>query len=285
VVVQDRQGRTIGGGSGFLVSTKGLIATNYHVIEDAHTADVVLADKTKLTVEGVVALDEEDDLANLRVAGSMSARPLELDADDVPRVGAKVYAIGNPQGLTQTLSDGLVSGHREIDRVSLIQTTAPISQGSSGGPLLGADGRVVGVTTSFLKVGQNLNFAVPASHVARLLLQPEVQAQLTRFPLVIRPSAEPVSPAPAPREKEYTWEDYERERKAALAAAQPERDKPTAESRTAMPWEPVGGFPPTPAQRKIQEAFAKKGRYRLSDYDQAVRDAEAQKRGRPRDRS
>src|SRR5581483_9845488 len=107
-------------------------------------------------------------------------------------VGAKVYAIGNPLGqFANTLSDGLVSGHRERGTVphfpnlpTMIQTTAPISHGSSGGPLVGADGRVVGVTTLTWEDdgGRNVNFAVPAAHVARLLRQCEAGGPLTRLP-------------------------------------------------------------------------------------------------------
>jgi tetratricopeptide (TPR) repeat protein len=183
VVIQDRHNQTIGTGTGFLVSRNGLIATNYHVIEKAHAAQIVLSDKTLLPVAGVVAWDEEADLAIVQVAGQVSALPLELSKGDLPQVGAKVFAIGNPEGLTHTLSDGLVSAHRIDDRFTLIQTTAPISHGSSGGPLLAADGTVVGVTTAFLQVGQNLNFAVPASHVAELLVRCKDETHLTRLPL------------------------------------------------------------------------------------------------------
>jgi hypothetical protein len=183
ITVQDRQGRAVKAGSGFLVSKTGLVATNYHVIEDAHSADVIVGKKT-LVVSGALALDQEADLAILSVAGQIEARPLEL-ADRLPPVGAKVYAIGNPNQLTNTLSEGLVSGHREIDRVSFIQTTAPISPGSSGGPLLDASGKVVGVTTWSWRESQNINFVVPSSEVTRLLLRCDRDdAPLTRFPLV-----------------------------------------------------------------------------------------------------
>jgi S1-C subfamily serine protease len=192
VVIQDRQGRTTGSGSGFLVSTTGPIATNYHVIEKAHAADVLLADNTILPVVGAAGLDQEADLAIVKVAGRVNAQPLELAGDDLPPVGAKVYAVGNPRGLANTLSDGLVSGHQEIPiySMTMIQTTAPISPGSSGGPLLGVDGKVVGVTTASRVDGQNLNFAVPASHVARLLRRCEGQGHLTQFPLVREPDAD-----------------------------------------------------------------------------------------------
>src|SRR5262249_7571785 len=150
----------------------------------AHSAEVVLSDETKLRVAGVAALDEDADLAILKVTHGISAEPLSLAAGDLPPVGSRVYAIGTPGGkFVNTLSDGLVSAHRPAGRIpvfpklpTMIQMTAPISHGSSGGPLLGPDGRVVGVTTlAFTNyprpqdINQNLNFAVPASHVAQLL--------------------------------------------------------------------------------------------------------------------
>lgn len=198
VVVQDHQGRSFADGSGFLVGTGGLIATNYHVIEGAHTAQVILADNTKYPVEGAAALDSDADLAIIKVTGRISARPLELAGDDLPPVGVRVYAIGNPLGLTHTLSDGLVSGHREKGTIpdfpypkmpTLIQTTAPISPGSSGGPLLGSDGKVVGVTTLRNPRGQNLNLAVPSSCVAQLLARCHDGGLLARFPAGREPAA------------------------------------------------------------------------------------------------
>ena len=147
---------------------------------------------------GAAALDQEADVAIIKVAGRIAAQPLELAGDELPPVGAKVYAIGSPLGLfANTLSDGLVSAHRERGAIpyfprlpTMIQTTAPISHGSSGGPLLRADGKVVGVMTlTFASEGENLNFAVPASHVARLLLRCEGEGPLTQLPLVREPDA------------------------------------------------------------------------------------------------
>ncbi len=186
VVVQDRQGKTVSSGSGFLVSRGGLFATNYHVIEKAHSRHVVLADNTKLTVVGVTSLDKEADLAIVKVAEHLVARPLELAGPDVPSVGTKVFAIGNPLGLANSMSDGLVSGIRKVGQIAMIQTSAPISVGSSGGPLLGPDGKVVGVTTFLFKEGQNLNFAVPASCVASLLHRAKGEGQENQMPLVRR---------------------------------------------------------------------------------------------------
>ncbi len=199
VEIQDRQGHTTGSGSGFLVSRTGFIVTNYHVVRKAHSAHVIFADKTLAPVDGVAALDEQADLAILRITGRIGAQPLDLGGGRLPPVGAKVYAIGNPLGqFANTLSDGLVSAHREQGTVpgypnlpTMIQTTAPISHGSSGGPLFAADGKVVGVTTLTWEDdgGRNVNFAVPASHVATLLHRCDADGSLTRLPLLLKPDA------------------------------------------------------------------------------------------------
>jgi S1-C subfamily serine protease len=136
VDVRDRDSKLISQGSGFLISEDGLVATNCHVIEGADFAQVVFPDDSKSTVEGVASYMTSADLAVLKIAGSQFP-VLALADDELPDIGSKVYAIGNPRGLTNTLSDGLVSGLRLVsDDFSLIQTSAPISSGSSGGPLL-----------------------------------------------------------------------------------------------------------------------------------------------------
>jgi S1-C subfamily serine protease/tetratricopeptide (TPR) repeat protein len=161
-------------GSGFFVSANGFLVTNFHVIRGGTSANVTTADGRHLVVEGVAAANEKADLALLKVDPAGHDLPiLRLAPGAPPPIGTRVFAIGNPRGLTNTLSDGLVSGMREFDAKTLaipvMQTSAPISPGSSGGPLLQLDGTVIGVTTAGLDDGQNLNFAVPAKHVLRLM--------------------------------------------------------------------------------------------------------------------
>jgi S1-C subfamily serine protease len=188
ILIRDRNGRAVSSGSGFFVRTN-LIATNYHVVAKAHSAQVVTAGKSEATVLGAAAVNQEADLAIIKVTAV--GEPLELAGSDLPRVGTKVYAIGNPLGrFTNTISDGIVSQHREAGALAefprmpmMIQTTAAISHGSSGGPLLVPDGKVVGVTTLGYDEGQNINLAVPASQVAGLLRQCEGEAKLIAFPL------------------------------------------------------------------------------------------------------
>jgi S1-C subfamily serine protease/Flp pilus assembly protein TadD len=157
-------------GSGFYVSDDGLLVTNYHVVRGAEFADILRADNTTLYVEGIVAEDRDADLALLKV-NVTGVQPLQLGQDAPPKIGTKVYAIGNPEGLTNTLSEGLISGVRSDKggRLRAIQTSAAISHGSSGGPLVTPDGVVVGVTAATVVDGQNLNFAVPAADVRKLI--------------------------------------------------------------------------------------------------------------------
>ena len=140
-------------GSGFLVSSDGAIATNYHVIASGNVAVVKFADGTVLPVDGVLATDKVHDLAIIKVHGK-TFQTLTLGNSDQIQVGEEVVAIGNPLGLELTVSNGILSGVRitkEEDK--FLQTTAPISHGSSGGPLFNMLGEVVGVNTLYLEGG------------------------------------------------------------------------------------------------------------------------------------
>jgi S1-C subfamily serine protease len=188
VAIKDRKNAIIGTGAGFLVSDTGLVVTNYHVIEKAHDSHITFADQSGpvvegVRVEGVAALDKAADLAIIKLAGDTKRRPLQLAGSALPPVGTKVYAIGSTPGVAKSLGEGQVSGHGDIDRIKVIQTTIAIRSESSGGPLLGPDGRVVGVATFNRKGGESLAFAVPASRVAALLELAESTAQLTKLPL------------------------------------------------------------------------------------------------------
>lgn len=169
VHVYDKSAKLRSQGSGFFVSPDGLLVTNHHVISKAASAKVLLSDGSKLDVLGMVASLLSKDLALLKVKGTKLSS-LKL-ARAAPKVGTKVFAIGSPEGLTNTISEGLVSGYRDFKNgPRLLQTTAAVSAGSSGGPLLVSTGEVVGVTTLVWRTGQNLNFAVPSKYVRALIL-------------------------------------------------------------------------------------------------------------------
>lgn len=158
-------------GSGFVVSQDGTIVTNFHVIEDANSAIAKFANGSFLPVQGILAQDGKKDLVILKVDGR-NLESLSLDSTSALQVGDHVVAIGNPLGLGGTVSDGIVSAIRSDEEgKTWIQTTAPVSHGNSGGPLLNMHGKVVGVITRGVnpEEGQNLNFAIPAFEVAQLL--------------------------------------------------------------------------------------------------------------------
>lgn len=166
----DAAGKPVALGSGFLLSD-GRVATNAHVLAGASSVEVVASDgRLLLTAQAADVVNERVDVAILpRVV--RSPRTLAL-GDDLPAVGTKVVVIGAPEGLTNTVSDGIVSSVRTVGGRQLLQVSAPISHGSSGGPVLDESGRVVGMATAFVDEGQNLNFAVTATDIAVLAASP-----------------------------------------------------------------------------------------------------------------
>jgi hypothetical protein len=171
ILMSDKDGHTIAQGTGFLISKDGRIVTNYHVIEDGSSAIVKLPDGAFYLVDGVVAFDKARDVAVIKAHGE-NFRTLTLGNSDRVQVGEEVVAIGNPLSLESTVSNGIVSGIRkaEDEGGKFLQVTTPISPGSSGGPLFNMASEVIGITTWYLKGGENLNFAIPINDAKPLLL-------------------------------------------------------------------------------------------------------------------
>ncbi len=168
-----------GTGSGFVLDKRGTIVTNSHVIEDATGGRIVFADRTSVPITGYLGMWPRKDIALVRVeCPPEKLHPLRL-ATSEPRRGERVAAFGSPLGLQQSVSEGIVSAVREskelrtLSRIDvnarLIQTTAPISPGNSGGPLVDMKGLVVGVNTAGVR-GENINFAVAVVEFPPLLL-------------------------------------------------------------------------------------------------------------------
>jgi S1-C subfamily serine protease len=180
-----------GTGSGFIWDKEGRIVTNYHVIEDASRVEVTLADHS--TWKGrVVGVAPDKDIAVLQIdASPEKLRPIMVGKSDDLRVGQKVFAIGNPFGLDQTMTTGIVSAlGREIESVTgrtiqgVIQTDAAINPGNSGGPLLDSAGRLIGINTAIYSpsgASAGIGFAVPVDIVNRVV--PEI----IRYGKVTRP--------------------------------------------------------------------------------------------------
>ncbi len=187
-------------GSGFFVGPNQ-VATNYHVIEDLLIAKARLVGGVKLVgeeeiyiIEDIVVYNKEWDLAVVKVKEVKSAGidvpALTLGDSDAVQIGEKIYVAGNPQGLEGTFSDGIISAIRgDSTDDKLFQMTAPISQGSSGGPVLNAKGEVIGVSVATLRDGQNLNFAIPVNYLKALMPTP---------PKPTKPQADPPPTEPKP---------------------------------------------------------------------------------------
>ena len=162
VVAYDDKGNPISQGSGFIVRTDGAVVTNYHVISNAKDIKIKAGDKV-LRVEGLIHADKENDIVILKAKGEKLPT---VKIGDIRKaiIGEKVYVISSPEGLENTISDGILSGIREItsDR-KVLQITAPVSSGSSGGPVFNKNGEVIGIATFIIEKAQNLNFAMPVN--------------------------------------------------------------------------------------------------------------------------
>lgn len=167
ITLYDEEDRKIASGSGFILPD-GRVATNYHVLQDGYRVEVVSSTGELLLVaDHMEAFSSKYDLA---ILPKVSRAPAKLSLSlSKPRIGSEVYAIGAPLGFQNTVSDGIVSAYRAEDGANLMQITAPISPGSSGGPVIGADGLVAGVAVATIRGGQNLNFAVPVEALQSLI--------------------------------------------------------------------------------------------------------------------
>ena len=170
LVMEDTNGQPLGLGSGFFVKPNQ-VATNLHVVEGAARGYAKLVDqRTKHDIEGITAIDAKRDLVILKVS-ALGAPAVSLGDSDTVLVGETVYAVGNPHGLEGTFSQGIISSVRTVGEDKLLQLTAPISPGSSGGPVLNGQGKVIGVSVATFRGGQNLNFAIPSNYLAALAAQ------------------------------------------------------------------------------------------------------------------
>ena len=178
-------------GSGFVVGEDGIVVTNNHVIRGAKTASVTFTDDHEADVSGVLFRDPERDIAILKIVGS-DRFPSSALASEMPKKGETVVAFGAPQGLSFSVTDGIVSAIRPGDEFEAIfgekwlgtwiQTSAPISTGNSGGPLVNLRGEVIGANTCMFTEGQNLNFAISSLDI-KAALDGAKSAELTKLPL------------------------------------------------------------------------------------------------------
>lgn len=200
VVMSGSQSDSIKYGSGFFVGPD-IIATNFHVIENTNKGYVkIVGAETRYEVIGTVGLDRFNDLALLKVRGA-NARLLSLNKESEIAIGDQVYAVGNPKGLEGTFSQGIVSSIRRENGFNTLQITAPLSPGSSGGPVLDNRGQVIGIAVGAIEGGQSLNFAIPSSYLAELLLKPARLMSLDLASGKSSPEKRPIERIPASPER------------------------------------------------------------------------------------
>jgi len=191
IVGFNEQGKFSSSGSGFFINSQGHLITNYHVIQSMAHAKVKTRDGKTYPMTTVLAVDKYADLALCQVNIPEGSPKFLTVNREVPEVGERVVAIGSPQLLELTVSEGIVSAIRtDTHKGQAIQMTAPISGGSSGGPVINLKGEVVGVSTFYRQGGQNLNFAIPGHRILALTPGPG------------KPLAEYYTPSPQDKAKQ-----------------------------------------------------------------------------------
>lgn len=170
-------------GSGVILKADGVIATNYHVVEGATSASVKLSNGDVYDDVSILDTDTRKDIAILKIK-AINLSAIEIGDSEAIQVGATVYTIGAPRGLSGSLSSGMVSGLRPIGELDpslsgfrVIQFTAPISPGNSGGALLDNTGRLIGLPFASRIDSQNINIAIPVNYVVPLALNAKSEGQ------------------------------------------------------------------------------------------------------------
>lgn len=181
VVVEalDERGSVTGQGSGFIATPNGAVVSNLHVVQGASSVRVKLPSGDVYKTVDLVDVDDTKDIVIIKIKGFKLPTVTLGDSDKV-ETGDAIVAISSPEGLTNSLSTGVISGVRRLDTHRVFQITAPISRGSSGGALFNSNGEIIGIVTSLLKSGQNINFAVPINY-ARGMISDQVTTSLARL--------------------------------------------------------------------------------------------------------
>ncbi len=218
--VYDKDGEKFGYASGFLINDRRTLVTNYHVIEDAYTMKAFPSGSNRgMSVGTVLAYDEDADLAILQCDYITGVEPLVLGDSSEVKQGDRVYASGYPLGMSNTLSDGIISSvYTDEYDVDILQITAAISEGSSGGALMNEDGEVIGVVAASYVYGENMNIATTSNTVKELLETGQQEQSLEAFymrkcPQLLfedyYPCVRMISAYPEDETKKADWEDAE----------------------------------------------------------------------------
>lgn len=166
--IYDDENNAIASGSGFFIYDDKTIVTNYHVITDAYSIKAITNDNQKIEINKLTGYNSEADIAILSCNSSTYIEPIKLIESKDLKQGQEVIAVGSPLGIQNVVSTGIISAVRNEEGIKLIQTTAAISNGSSGGVLATKSGVAIGVTSGSYTEGQNLNIAIAADEILSL---------------------------------------------------------------------------------------------------------------------
>jgi serine protease Do len=171
---------TLSQGSAFVINADGDAISNYHVFANASNMIAINSEGKRFVIDKIYAYDKDKDYIIFRIGPNFNDFNYVKIATNLPRIGEECFAIGNPEGLIQTLSTGIVSSYRNGNH--LIQTTAQITHGSSGGALFNKNGEVIGITSSGIEGGGDLNFAInindlPLNNYTNSVTTPNVISQ------------------------------------------------------------------------------------------------------------
>lgn len=156
-LIYTKSNNSVGQGSAFVVTPDGIAISNFHVFENASEAIAINEEGQEFMITEIIETNQDEDYIIFKIGPIKTPLSYLKISSDLAKIGDDCFTVGNPEGLTQTISKGLISSYRNNNR--LIQTTTEITHGSSGGPLLNLEGNVIGITTSGLNKA-NLNFAV-----------------------------------------------------------------------------------------------------------------------------
>jgi len=202
-LITRKSGELYSRASGVILSADGYIATNYHALQGADAVEIRFfpdpgnsEDYQSFNGAKLLYADPDSDIAVLKInSNSLPFLKCPANAGCEARVGEKVYAIGNPKGLSNTISEGIVSALRSVEGEDVIQHTAPISPGSSGGALVDSSGALLGMNSWQVTDAQNLNFAISVKHLLTAL----ASARQTKTALSFPPDASAAPTAKGPQ--------------------------------------------------------------------------------------
>jgi serine protease Do len=172
-------------GSGFVIDDNGFILTNNHVVERASEVEIFFNDGKRTSLKAkIIGTDKKSDIALLQVKPGSHLQPMDLGNSDLVKVGESVIAIGNPFGLSHTVTAGIISAKNRVIGQgpfdNFLQTDASINPGNSGGPLFNSKGEVIGINTAINAAGQGLGFAIPINQAKKMLADLKKHGRILR---------------------------------------------------------------------------------------------------------